>query len=181
MKNLIITITLIIAMFMTVACELEYVPGMPVADYDIEIGTIEDYDFENDIPEFKSIEQIYNFLQFQIEKKKDIDVHGIAEYFQLPEETWKIESGDCEDFSLLFQYIIKKQFNYDSDLIIVDQGKEYHAIVYIHNIDKFVDPISHCIILFNNTFSKKIEYSIPYSEALWMTKNYHQTIGKYRF
>jgi|WetSurMetagenome_2_1015567.scaffolds.fasta_scaffold123584_3 predicted transglutaminase-like cysteine proteinase len=181
MKTL--TTLLILIGLMITACDYE---SYLLQEGKIKIGNIYDYSFSGseEIPEFETIEQVYNFLQSRIEKKKDIDVYGIAEYYQLPEETWKIKSGDCEDFSLLFQYIVKKQFNYDSDLIIADislNKNEYHVISYIHNIDKFVDSISHCIMFANDTFLNKIKCSISYSEALWMTKYYHQPVGKYEF
>ena len=34
---------------------------------------------------------------------------------------------------------------------------------------------------YSHNIENKIIYKIPYPEALWMTINYHKTVGKYKF
>lgn len=176
MKKTIILLRLVLSLGIF-GCEYGY-------DDEIEIGRIEDYWFENDIPEFNSIQKTLDFEAARIEEEKDLDVWGIEEYWQTPEETYSLKTGDCEDFCLLFMYILKNKFKpkFNSELIIIDRNIEYHAIVYIIDLDQYIEVAGHAIIIGNpEILESKIVERIPYEEALWMTMYYHKPIGKYEF
>jgi hypothetical protein len=70
----------------------------PMPEYDIVI------------PELKNriiltYQDIAKWIYKNIEYKKDINVHGIFEHWQTPEETIQLMSGDCEDKVILFQWL----------------------------------------------------------------------------
>jgi len=187
MKNIIIGLIIITGFFVT-ACELEYIPGMPQADYDIEIGNIYDYDFEGseEIPEFETIEEI---LRWFGKNSEYVYETGKNDYMQTPEETFYRRNSenkmmvDCEDKVIMIQYLIKKNLGIQSYLVTIKRpaSKDYHAMLYVNNLYYEIPIKSNFIIpleKLRNDF--KIYDYIPYSEVLWMTVNYHDAVGKYR-
>jgi len=182
-----ILLTALLLVGLVTACELEYIPGMPVADYDIEIGNIYDYDFDGseEIPEFETIEEILSWFG-----KNSIYVYENNEdYWQTPEETFYRRNPenkmmvDCEDKVIMIQYLIKKNLGIQSYLVTIKRpaSKDYHAMLYVNNLYYEIPIKSNFIIpleKLRNDF--KIYDYIPYSEVLWMTVNYHDAVGKYR-
>jgi len=148
------------------------------------IGKIENYDFpgSEEIPEFETIEDAQYYMQDNFEYEKDIDQFGQADYWQTPEEFYYNGKGDCEDWSLFAMYLLNRM-NIQSQFILTKSryNKISHAITYVPDIEKYIDFIT------GGKLNKKlaeshyiITNSIPYSEALWMTINYHDNVGKYR-
>lgn len=39
--------------------------------------------------------------------------------WQVPEETWSLRTGDCEDLALLFAYVAHKYYDYDYDMVFL--------------------------------------------------------------
>jgi hypothetical protein len=174
MKKFIAVMVVLIGLM--TACDMEYGKAE-----EIEIGNVYDYDFENDIPEMKNIQEAYDYVTSKFEyivDKKD--------YWQLPEETFNRRSiinkmlGDCEDSSIMLMYLLSNKLNIDSELVVVSitNSKTYHAIVYIPNVDLFYDTSFQNIwdIKKINKHFKIIE-SFSYSETLWMAYYYHHLIG----
>lgn len=156
---------------------------LPACDYllqekEIEVGTIENYDFEgsDEIPEFKTIDEAFDYANNKRQYTKD----GGIDYFQTPEETFYRLSdhnkmrGDCEDYALFFSYILYSKLNIDSELIIIDNGIDNHVLTYIPSINKYLDPT--CRSDYGETLKKKILYRIPYTKAIWMAINYHEIL-----
>jgi hypothetical protein len=168
MKKLIVV--MVVLMGLMTACDMEYGTAE-----EIEIGNVYDYDFENDIPEMKTVDDVRIYL-FYYNSKLDFDSWGVKEYWQTPEETYLLRTGDCEDFCILFSYILKKQFNYTTEINIISKNNDFHAIVYISETQQYIDVILKYII---DSIPNVIEH-IPYSEAIWMTMNYHKLVGKYK-
>jgi hypothetical protein len=166
MRKLII---ILILSLIPVACEWEY-------GYEVEIGEITDYNFENDIPEFETIDQVLYYVHYNIKHTKDIN-----DYWQTPEETYYRYDenlnkmlGDCEDHALFFSYLLYTKLDVNSEIIIVKGYLENHVITYIPSIDKYIDSDSNCD--FGNSIKKEILQRIPYMQAIWMALNYHINI-----
>ena len=71
-----------------------------------------------------------------IQYKDDALVHGTSEYWQFGKETVSLETGDCEDFSILLCSLLRAA-GYSADDVYVVVGKEaegYHAWVKV-NLD----------------------------------------------
>jgi hypothetical protein len=163
---------MVVLMGLMTACDMEYGTAE-----EIEIGNVYDYDFEGseEIPEFKTINDVRIYL-FYFNRKPDSEIWGTEDYWQTPKETYLLKTGDCEDFCLLFSYIIKKQFNYNPELILVSNNNIFHVIVFIPETQQYIDVILKYIL----DTTPKIIKKIPYEKALWMTINYHELVGKYR-
>lgn len=46
----------------------------------------------------------------EIEYIQDIDNQGILDYWQTPEETYSLMSGDCEDRAILWAYFVERYY-----------------------------------------------------------------------
>jgi hypothetical protein len=79
----------------------------------------------------------------RIDYKNDVDVHGEREFWQFPNETIQLETGDCEDFSLLLCSLLRSNgWETDSVYVVVgERADQYHAWVtlfwndYQYNIE----------------------------------------------
>ena len=67
----------------------------------------------------------------KIEYKQDSEIHGEMEYWQFPNETIQLMTGDCEDFSVLLCSLLRSNgWETDSVYVIVgEQNSQYHAWV----------------------------------------------------
>lgn len=170
MKNLTM---LILGLTIFIRCQLEVQIDDPK---DIEIGTIENYDFENDI-KVKTVGAAMSYVISNIKYKRDD-----PNYWQLPEETYKLKTGDCEDFAIMLMYIMDKM-NLYSELAVVNiiGTNVYHAMVYYPEKNVFIDATDDQFIGAETVEMQrfKIIYSIPYDETIWMTYYYHISVGKY--
>lgn len=142
----------------------------------IDIKEMDDYDFENTI----KVDKISNActwvstnIEYQHEPKN-------KNYWQTPEETYNLKTGDCEDLAMLFAYIIWTKLNIKNVYIIRLKIKtEYHIIVEVNSI--WWEPI---IGYEWKPYRKvgegyKVIWRAPYVEAIWMTVNYHKRVGQY--
>lgn len=68
-----------------------------------------------------------------IKYSADSEIHGKREFWQFPNETIQLETGDCEDFAVLLCSLLRADgWSSDSVYVIVgEQNKEYHAWVKI--------------------------------------------------
>ena len=67
----------------------------------------------------------------RIDYKYDSDVHGERDFWQFSNETIQLETGDCEDFSILLCSLLRSNgWKTDSVYVIVGkQNNQYHAWV----------------------------------------------------
>ena len=67
----------------------------------------------------------------KIEYRSDSEIHGEREYWQFSNETIRLETGDCEDFSILLCSLLRSNgWETDSVYVIVgEQNSQYHAWV----------------------------------------------------
>jgi hypothetical protein len=173
MKKLIII--LLMGLMPIFACEYE-------DEKRIEVENMYDYYFENDIPEMTSINDVIFYIRDHIEYTGDD-----GEYWQLPEETYYRRNdenkmlGDCEDFVILFQYLVETKLNISTCLISVDlpDQEDNHAMAFVNGI--FYDIQGGKFIIQYTSLNPeiKIRHIIPYTEVIWMTYYYHHPVGKY--
>jgi len=67
----------------------------------------------------------------KIEYRSDSEIHGEREYWQFSNETIQLETGDCEDFSILLCSLLRSNgWETDSVYVIVgERNNQYHAWV----------------------------------------------------
>ena len=68
-----------------------------------------------------------------IQYRSDSEIHGESEFWQFPNETIQLRTGDCEDFSLLLCSLLRADgWSSDSVYVIVgEQNSQYHAWVRV--------------------------------------------------
>lgn len=129
------------------------------------------YSFISDIG-CRDLSDLCRYVNSNIEYISDYDsVYQTKEYFQSPLETEELKNGDCEDFTIYFMYLSKREFNIKPYFVIVFvENMGYHVTAYYDGIyydptnlfitDELPDNI-HVIITFN--------YNIimPYSTRLF--------------
>ncbi len=143
----------------------------------IPIGKMNDYAFENEIKIF-SITEIIIYIADNIKY-----VNEIFDYWQLPEETIKKGTGDCEDLCILAMFLFKTKLNLDTDLIMLKNiyTKEIHTLIHPVPFGKEVRYYDFT----SNSYIKTIPlywefiFTIPYKEVIWMTYYYHNNVGIY--
>ncbi len=69
----------------------------------------------------------------RIDYKYDSDIHGERDFWQFSNETIQLETGDCEDFSVLLCSLLRSNgWNTDSVYVVVgEQNGQYHAWVML--------------------------------------------------
>jgi len=137
---------------------------------EIEVGSMTDYFFIHDI-EINNKEDAINYVSNNIIYKDEL-----FDYWQLPEETYNLKTGDCEDFSLLLCYLLENELDIRTKLIIIGKDTERHILVKYNLF--YIEAIHGYIQKTLNEGWYEIS-SIPYSEAIWMTYYYHNNVGKY--
>ena len=140
----------------------------------VEVGTLNNYSFDDSgIPTFGALVQYMNYVSTPI-----IYTDDPHDYWQLPEETWKLKTGDCEDYCILFMYLVETRLNTRTQLVDIKNSYtgEFHVVVKIDNmyyelINNFQTPT-----LLSGWY---VVWVAPYDEVMWMTYYYHNNIGKY--
>jgi hypothetical protein len=68
-----------------------------------------------------------------IQYKSDSEIHGVTEFWQFPNETMQLKTGDCEDFSILLCSLLRADgWAPDKAYVIVgEQNEQYHAWVRV--------------------------------------------------
>ncbi len=69
----------------------------------------------------------------KIDYKYDSDVHGERDFWQFSNETIQLETGDCEDFSILLCSLLRSN-GWDTDSVYVvvgEKNSQYHAWVML--------------------------------------------------
>jgi len=66
--------------------------------------------YSETLPKLKTLQEVYTLpLRYVYDNYKE---QGILDYWQTPEETWKLRASDCEDASCL-RYVLSKQAGFD--------------------------------------------------------------------
>ena len=72
-----------------------------------------------------------DWVSNRIDYKQDSEIHGEIEYWQFPNETIQLNTGDCEDFSILLCSLLRSNgWETDSVYVIIGaQNNMYHGWV----------------------------------------------------
>lgn len=171
MKNL-IYILLLFCLWGTPFCECR---DQEDSLRDVEVEEMYDYDFENDI-QISSVKEALDYVASNMTYKNEEN-----DYWQLPEQSYQWKTGDCEDYCILFMYLLKTKLDIDSELILVVPNKNIvHTVVKYNN--QYSDPTMYDIKSgLTNIYvpESHIRWKAPYEEVIWMTYNYHDNVGKY--
>jgi len=143
---------------------------------DIEVGSIYGYDFNNDI-QVENINQAVLYVLKNIKYQFDL-ASGSKDYWQTPEQTYTLKTGDCEDMAILLMYILKDKLNIDSVFLLIENifTEKRHGMVFADD---------YYLLSTDGSIGKeppagwKINHTIPYSETLWMACFHHNNVGKY--
>jgi len=159
---------------------------MSGCEFEVQIGSMDDYRFDDSEIEVNSVEDILIYISNNITYKNDINVWKVNEYWQLPEETYMLKTGDCEDFCILFMYLCKVKLNVNSSYYSFENLniKENHAFVKIE--DTYYDVTNLKFDYFSDIYIFKspgkylnYNYSYSYGETMWLTYYYHKNIKRY--
>jgi len=151
----------------------------------ITVESLYNYNFINDIV-VNNIDDAAKYVAC-IPYKRDS-----WEYWQTPEETYRLQAGDCEDHAIMFAYLCDQLGIVNINIVIVKTiSGAYHTINYIGN--NFYDPLIYEYCPNDSTVYSayqltaddlsyyEILYIIPYAEAIWMAVNWHSAVGEYEF
>jgi hypothetical protein len=185
MKKLIMTFVIL---FSFIGCDwtIETIPrGGRIDDYDWElpqeiIDYMEEVDqlTEKDLPirvgcpqtdlELYKIRKIVWFLNDFIEYTPDREVWNYKNVWQLPETTWKLKTGDCEDKAILAMYVLYKFTGTKGNILRLKRKGGGHAILsFIHNEKELfidADTVYNDFSILSQTYEIK-EY-ISYEETI---------------
>ena len=148
-------------------------------DQFLDVGCMDDYKFNDSKIEVSSVEEVQEYVYNTITFKFDNDVWG-DDYWQLPEDTYSMKTGDCEDFCLLFMYLCKIRLNIETEMIRVSEKhtNANHMIVKLVEKNIYIDPQLSYLDDFD-IFEYEYKLKIKYCEAIWMAYYYHDSVGEY--
>lgn len=133
--------------------------------YHEEIGEIHNYNFPNSI-EVENIADTIYWVRFYLSYK--VDVVGD---WQTPEESYLLETGDCEDYAILIMYLLIDKLNIESYLIVgqhrITSGG--HALIYIPSTNLYYDPLTCYMMsyeILDSIYIIRDEFSWP--ETIWL-------------
>ena len=119
------------------------------------------------INSLKTIEQITFYIQENIEYKKDL-----VDYWQLPEETYNLKQGDCEDIASLMAHLLIYNANINNVLLIGCIQKidnQPHMMIKINNI--YYEPITDLECDYHTIYYTLTELS--YKNYIDIARFYH--------
>jgi hypothetical protein len=169
MKKLIAV--MVVVMGLMTACEMIDDAKKEVELWTADVECMENYDFENNIA-IETEEIALSYVK-KIKGISDKDAWEIEEYFQTPEETIYFKTGDCEDYALLLAYLLDR-IGIESYLVHLTHNKKDHIILYYDN--KYIEPQTGLEIIPD----VKIDFYLPYCQAIYMAVTYHDFINWYR-
>jgi ribonucleotide reductase beta subunit family protein with ferritin-like domain len=130
-----------------------------IDDNYINVGAMTDYRFHHDHI-FYTDDEVNIWVTENISYEKDTE-----EYWQLPEETYELRTGDCEDIALLRAYF-NRELGYEDNLLILwNKNIQAYHMINSQRYDEY------------QTVNWEYILEIPYEEAIWMTYYFHRAVG----
>jgi hypothetical protein len=71
------------------------------------------------VPKVKTIQEAADWVYDNVTYTSDWKQYGFMDYWASPEQTLKLLKGDCEDYGILFLYIVKTRFDIEGTLEVV--------------------------------------------------------------
>jgi len=138
----------------------------------IKVERMTDYNFKNNI-QVATVRQAFDYV---FKNMRYVPDQLGQDYWQLPEESYHLKTGDCEDFCILFMYLCDS-IGIASSLVSIYHPKEgYHAIV---KIDEIYYEVVGNYITYKIPWGWSFDWKCTYEEAIWMTYYYHDGVGIY--
>lgn len=161
-------------------------PHKKLYNYTFTVDTYNNFDINKDIEDIHTVDQALEYAHEYIRYTPDKEIHGVEEYWQLPEETMFLKTGDCDDYAIFLLYILKEKLGIDCELITVKRKNTpvYHALVHIttDRYRRFLDPTNWSYRRFGELLKKYRFCSvIPYENTVYMTFMYHKQKGRFKF
>ena len=127
------------------------------------------YKFDHSI-HIESVEDALAWCADNIIYKTDRESTGVIDYWQSPEQTYKLRTGDCEDFCFLLMYLMKEKLNLSPKFVIVQKidNNECHAVVELG--DKWYESTGGFEA---NKNHYRLKATYEYIDALWTTTVNH--------
>ena len=77
---------------------------------------------------------VMSWLKTDISYKRDIDQWHVPDYWQSPEETLYLKTGDCEDYCILAKSMLKKLgYEYSVIRVLNKENGNAHALLSSNN------------------------------------------------
>lgn len=99
--------------------------------FSCQLAEIQDdwYSFRFDKVKFNNIEEVQDWVVNNIDYVSDQEA-GKNEFWKYPSETLDDGEGDCEDMAILIIAIVRYQFSYKCNLVLVQiDNNKAHAII----------------------------------------------------
>lgn len=87
----------------------------------------------------KPFENVWDFVRYvqnnwRYVAKMNVDI------VQTPQESYRLLSGDCQDFSSMVAYYLQEIYGYDTEIIIIEQAAgKYHAVAFVSAEQSVID------------------------------------------
>lgn len=62
----------------------------------------------------QTVQEVMTFVADRVEYQSDQSMYGESDEWQLPQQTYVWESGDCEDFAILAVYLLKQELGIEA-------------------------------------------------------------------
>jgi predicted transglutaminase-like cysteine proteinase len=140
------------------------------------------YGISDESEQLKQIKIILSIVRDNIIYTHDSDVWDIENFWQLPEITWKLKTGDCEDFAILSMYLINKYLGIKGEIYRITNGVGHVILVIPFKSDKGNKMyINYDNISYNfNKYTEQNYYIrdiISYEETIWICKEFAKEVS----
>jgi len=134
-----------------------------------------DYSFPNVI-EIASSKDALSFVYNHMSYISDVERYHKPDYWQLPEESYILETGDCEDYAIFFMYLLHEKLGIDSHFVLLAEKKNFmlgHALCFANN--KYYDPSTNYSGSLDSLLERfSVKEIIPYDDVMNFLIYYHR-------
>ena len=87
------------------------------------------------VPDFDTVDAYFRWVYYNISYAYDETTYG-RDYWQTPQETLVSRTGDCEDYVILFLFLLDNRLNIQGDMVIfrVESEQSYHATARVDGL-----------------------------------------------
>lgn len=151
-------ILLVLCVFLLVSCD-SFFDSLALTDV-----SAYDPDFEISY-NFKTVDEAWRYVSYNIRPMSDRDAHGISEYWQYPWETYELGTGDCEDYVLLFMHLLNRM-GYNPKFAGIRISSGLHAVVLLNG--KLYEPQQYGMYYpATTTIELTYDYSVVFGQIYY--------------
>lgn len=96
--------------------------------------------FQDALFSIRTPQDMIHLMKEEFRFEEDWSLFGTEDYWQDPEEFWRLKSGDCEDYALFSQYILQR-LGYESYVVSL-----YGEFGYAHTVNVFLTDTGYNVI-----------------------------------